>query len=288
MRHVSANTGNSVCGIAAAVLTAGALVTSAPAVTVTSDGLVVFRDSFENDIPGALPAIGSGDVGTSYTRVDPGVLGLTDIENDPAGELGQVLSLQNDAVYNGAINLDFPPRPEGSALEVHFLAKVADTGAGGSLGVGFTSGICGAGSPPCPDHEEGGDYVTACGLWNLLQTGLSVPGEITPDDVVVRWYDCSGAYGDPQYHYATVRSGIEKFKVDGGANTWVEVRVVQTAAAGSRPVFIVNGTVLDPLGFGISPYSPINGVRFRHNGPPGHSYVAGFPTELIGTILMLR
>ena len=246
---------------------------SAQSVTITSSGgggAVVFQDAFANDTVGQLPTVSGSDVGAGYTKTDNGVPGLTDVEDDPAGELGKALNLANDGVANGSISLDFPVQPPGSVLEARFRAKVTVAGGSGSLGVGFTSGICGGGFPPCPDDPT--DYVTLWGMYNILVTGAylsSPPPGIAADDVALAYYNGSA------YNVLGVGGDPAAGRVVGGAGQWIDVVLTQTSVNGASPVFTINGTVLDPIPHGIPAASPtVDGLRFRHNGPPGQSYVA--------------
>ena len=253
--------------------------------TITSSGAVVFREAFSDDVLGALPTIGGDDVGTGYTKMDAGVVGLTDIENDPSGQLGKVLNLANDGVANGSINLNFPVQPEGSVLAARFRAKVTVAGGAGSLGAGFTSGICGGGSLPCGD--DGTDYVTPWGLYNLLVTGASLaspPPGIAADDVVLAYYDGN------DYNVVGVGGDAEAGKVAGGAGQWIDVVLTLTAEDGAQPVFTLNGTVLDPIPYSISGTPAIGGLRLRHNGPPGSSFVAveAPPPTAPGTVVIFE
>ena len=264
MRHQIWNRGSSFVGIVAAVLAVGVLVTSAQAITLTSslDG-IIFQDTLENDTVGQLPTISGSDVGSGYTKLDgDGGGGLTLVRADPDGELGKVLGLFNDASDNGVMNLDFPAVTAGAVLEATVMAKVGDVG---SLGVGFTHAICGGGSPPC-SGTDAGDYVTLWGHYIVLMDAgnLGPPPGYNDDDLIVAYYDGS---------WNIVGAGGGTFKVDDGVNQWVEVRLTQTASAGSYPLFTINGTALDPTGYGISPYDPINGLRIRQNNTHGQSYV---------------
>ena len=268
------------------------------ALEITNNGTTIFQDDFENDAVGSHPTISSPDIGNSwhpFFREHTDLESKADVEDDStsfAGQtderVGRYLSVTNTpGIVDAEIYATFPNQTSGT-LKATFMVNVFEnsgvpTADGSAMRIAFSQGLplVDADEACCEANWRHVAYVAA-GSWRHPDYSDGYPVGINDDDVMIVFHDTFGATSIPSFYQPLPIAGGSIGDVNdqlaglcrGCAGQWIEVAVEQDTAAGSLPVFTLNGVELEPPPAAYATtVAGFDGLEFGSNSNAGTGYI---------------